>query len=56
MKELEHRQQSIINQIESYLEMTGDKDTIKALKKAKAEAITTRTAIRRLSKLDFGEV
>ena len=56
MKELEYRQQSIINQIESYLEMAGDKDMIKALKKAKAEAIATRTAIRRLSKLDFGEV
>lgn len=56
MKELEYKQQSVINQIEYYLEMASDKDMIKALKRAKAEAITTRTAIRRLSKLDFGEV
>jgi len=56
MIELEYKQQAVINQIEYYLEMASNKDMIEALKRAKAEAIATRTTIRRLSKLDFGEV
>ena len=56
MIELMYKQESVINQIEHYLEIARNKETATMLKKAKAEAITTRATIRRLSKMDFGEV
>lgn len=56
MIELERNQQAVIYQLEYLLGMASNKDMIKALKKAEREAIATRTTIRRLSKLDFGEV